>query len=1411
MKILTKKPITTISKLVLLIVLFLSESLFSQTTVFIKYKDELSLDAVNRKIGEVKSSYAVDKSLRFDSFSALVERATGTGADRLKRIRKIELTDKASADNLIANLANDNDVEYVQEALRYKIDYMPNDSLLTDQWALENINAFDAWEITDGSDEIVIGVIDTGIDFFHPDLRNKLYINPLEDINNNGFYDEGDNDGIDNDGNGFVDDVFGWDFTDRNGFPFDSSGGDYLNWDNYPLDEHGHGTYVSGIIGAQVNNISGIAGVMPKGRIMNLRAFDPSGYGEEDDVAAAVLYAVEAGVDVLNMSFGDNAFSYILKDVVEYAYSQGVVMIASSGNSGSSAPHYPSGYSQVICVGSSTQNNYVYGGSNYGSTLDLVAPGLNILTTSLNGEYTNISGTSAAAPFVSAAAGLLLSMDDFSPDEIRQILKSTSLDILEEGWDEKSGAGKLDLLKALQVAAPSVIKFNHPLQDFATMEESININATILSASFQSYSLSYGTGDNPDSWTDLKSDITYQTKNEDIYSFDISGLKDSTYTLRIEVTLLSGRTLEERVNFHIDHTPPVLTNISLGPTYYGEKPTISGAFMTDEYSVVKMYYREVGQTEYRFVTLDGFATNNQFFKELHYGFIPKGQVSFNTTYEVYFEAENLVGLSTVYNNEGANFFIETHDFYFPSSFKEMSYKLPVGDIFDQTADLTGNGRINILSNEYPSSENLDIYDFDGSGFTKISTVEGRRPITLDDFNNDGKYELFSNFARDPFLQTQKSFNIAEFDSVNLIDTSKMTLWPILAEDIDGDGRTELVGVEDETTITIKEVSNQLVVSDEAELIIPDEDGFFGNYFINNTGVIADANNNGNKELWVVDSDADVICYEATGRNTYANIAQISSGLYGNRAKITTGDYNGDGVDEIAVLLQTNSDVHIAPLYFYYVFNIVGDELNVIAQNAIVNPSNEFTSTTFRDVRGSIRLEDINNDGKDELFVFAFPYAYIFDYDNGNNKVIFFEDGVNTNRILIEDLDGNGFPEFTVPYDDGIKFYELEGAQRASMPSLLNAYSINGSSVYLNWNVSSESLVNIYRGTTTDNLIMIASGITGNEFTDNSDLSNEENYYYALQADNPVFPENLSRLTAVKEVYVHNPAKPISVIAETNKHILVRFDEKINKTIDNLESIYIEGVPRPNSISAADEYSYLLTLKESLAQDTYTLVIHNLKDNYGSPVQDAVLFFDVRDDEVSEDFYITSFNVINSKKISVEFNKKYGESVFNTSNYLVSPDYNQVTNVTSSTENPNLVIIDFEHPVTNVGKDFKIELKNIYSEIENIKISEGAGSVIVISSFEKTLDDVFVYPNPSNGASKITFANLTKRVKIIIFTINGVKVTEINEYDGNGGLEWNLTDDSGSKVSSGIYVYKIIAYDESENEIENKIGKFAIIQ
>ena len=396
------------------------------------------------------------------------------------------------------------------------------------------------------------------------------------------------------------------------------------------------------------------------------------------------------GAKVINMSFGDKNFSMVLRDVVKYANERGIVLVGSSGNTTSNLPHYPSSYPGVISCGATDYRDYLGSFSNTGSTIDLVAPGVNLLTTDRDNSYRQFSGTSAAAPVVSAAAALLLSINSFTPEEVSQILKSTSDDLGATGWDESFGAGRININTAVTVKAPADIRIISPKQDYATADDSINVTASILSGYFQKYELYFGEGLNPAKWNTLISDGQYQFSNKVIYTLKTAALKDTVYCLRLLVYLQNGRTLEERTNFYIDKTPPELQLVNLSDALYGATPTILGSLFTNEICTSFMHYRIKGESEFKIISLDGFSTNNLFFKQLHYGFIPLPVALPNNTYEIFFEAKNLTGKSSFLYNNGVYFEVTTDNTIYNTSLSEKNYTLPLGRIFDKSIDLLGN-------------------------------------------------------------------------------------------------------------------------------------------------------------------------------------------------------------------------------------------------------------------------------------------------------------------------------------------------------------------------------------------------------------------------------------------------------------------------------------------------------------------------------------------------------------------------------------------------------------------------------------------------------------------------------------------------------------------------------------------------
>lgn len=272
-----------------------------------------------------------------------------------------------------------------------------------------DVDAERAWTLTKGDKKVVIAVIDTGIDYNHPDLKNNMWVNSLEVAGN----------GIDDDQNGYVDDIYGWNAERDNG---------------NPMDGNAHGTHCAGTIGAEHNNGVGVSGVMSDVQLMAVKFLSDAGSGTLADAVEAINYATKMNVDIMSNSWGGGGFSQALNDAITAAKNKGILFIAAAGNDGTnndSRPTYPANYQvdNVISVASHTAQDNLSSFSCFGRrTVHVAAPGSNVLSSTPNGEYKVFSGTSMATPHVSGVVGLLLSETGRLPVlEVRERLMATSV------------------------------------------------------------------------------------------------------------------------------------------------------------------------------------------------------------------------------------------------------------------------------------------------------------------------------------------------------------------------------------------------------------------------------------------------------------------------------------------------------------------------------------------------------------------------------------------------------------------------------------------------------------------------------------------------------------------------------------------------------------------------------------------------------------------------------------------------------------------------------------------------------------------------------------------------------------------------------------------------------------------------
>jgi len=392
-------------------------------------------------------------------------------------------------------------VEYAEPNYIVYADATPNDPRFDDLWGLHNtgqtggtsdadIDALEAWKHTVGSEDIVVASIDTGVDYRHEDLKDNMWVN-IDEANGTP--------GVDDDGNGFIDDIYGYDFR---------------NNDGDPMDDHGHGTHTSGTIGAVGDNGIGVVGVCWEVKIMALKFLSASGSGTTGDAIECIEYATMMGAHLTNNSWGGGGYSQALYDVI----AEGPLFMAAAGNSGVDTdviPHYPSSYDlqNIISVAATDHNDGKAGFSNYGlESVDLGAPGVGTLSTLPGNSYGSGQGTSMAAPHVAGVAALIMSVSRMHDLRVKWIIL-TSVDKIDALEGKVLTGGRLNAKKAARRASI----FGAPSIAIGNNKALTKVNPAVMTSSLGN---AFPSPANPEVW------IPYQLNSASdvlITIYDISG------------------------------------------------------------------------------------------------------------------------------------------------------------------------------------------------------------------------------------------------------------------------------------------------------------------------------------------------------------------------------------------------------------------------------------------------------------------------------------------------------------------------------------------------------------------------------------------------------------------------------------------------------------------------------------------------------------------------------------------------------------------------------------------------------------------------------------------------------------------------------------------------------------------------
>jgi subtilisin family serine protease len=892
-------------------------------------------------------------------------------------------------DAAVADLNQDPHVEYAQPNYEVHVNYVPNDPYLSshgsngdpnlsDLWGISNIGATAAWDTARGQG-IVVAVIDTGIDRTHPDIAPNVWSNLGDPAN-----------GIDDDGNGLVDDTWGWDFA---------------YGDNDTIDRFGHGTHVAGTIAAQDNNGVGIVGVAPDARVMAVKGLTDSGSGNTFNLAQAILYAAENGARVINNSWGCGgcATNPVIEDIIRQAHGLGAVVVFSSGNAGSdvvlgspqNAPH-------TILVGASDPNGKPASFSNFGN-IDVVAPGSGVEGVEYPGfvepwraivslksticspalcpaglivgsNYVRQAGTSMAAPHVSGAAALILSQNPtYTPEQVRQVIRHSASF---QGW-AGSGYGRVSANAALLQPTPLEVLITNPHGQMKT--NATTVTGTVKGVNLSSWTLAYSSAlmpsEAPWNWTTLAAG-TASVNDGALGSLDTSMLPDGYYTLRLRAQTTTGETYtdHETLDFHrVEVTAPSFGDIYRG----GDQVTITGTVAPGD---LDHYWVDIKTSGGALVPASQITLTN-------------GGTSPVTN-----------GVLATWNTAGA-----AADKYEIKLRVLLDGGSEVGsDVIPVVVDpLIHSGWPKKLAPDFE----IGIYD----------------TTTVGDVNGDGQSELVVGFGPTVQILRHDGTQLPGWPQPVFVGTPSKTQFSPAVGDITGDGQVEVVATNINGQIFVWNQSGQLLSG------WPKTVGTGTRHRI----ALADIDGDGVDDIVSADDVGRVHVLRANGSSPPGFPVTVGSGI---QLPPAVGDLDGDGHAEIVVLHQGTELTVVSytgairpgfPKAGAFRASSVGDldgdgkfEIVATSGNEVRAYRNDGTlmpgwpKSLANDYAFSVTVGDVDGDGRDEVFASAgdqaTPVAFLHAWNgsgaalagwpfsaNGYASPAFFQ------GVMLADVDGNG--------------------------------------------------------------------------------------------------------------------------------------------------------------------------------------------------------------------------------------------------------------------------------------------------------------------------------------------------------------------------------------------------------------------
>ncbi|MFM8568509.1 MAG: S8 family serine peptidase, partial [Candidatus Kapaibacterium sp.] len=1193
----------------------------------------------------------------------------------------------------------------------------------------------------------------------------------------------------------------------------------------FPYDEGGHGSNVAGVISAAHDYGPGVSGLAHGSRIMTLRAFDVSGNAEEDDIASAMLYAVENGARIVNASFGDGTYSALLRDASRYAYHRGVLIVASSGNSGGSDAHYPSDFPWMMSVGASSSRDVKTVFSSFNSQLSLVAPGQGMQTTDVGTGYVSVSGTSFSAPIVSSAAALLLqTQPDLTAAGIRQILERTAVPLDTSRWSRSTGAGRIDILAALESTGQGACFIERPaleetVRRFA--DSSLDVIAVVSDPLMKEWAVELGEGMNAGQWIPVGKGTSAVIRPSHIASVPWSQVpRDTTYTLRLRLTLSNGREIHRSTRFRVLNRSLAILSVTVEPVWVGairhagirvrtDRPVTAVARTDDQVPQRSVSDDRVGMSHY--LTLDLTGTQSAGRRVVVTVTDADGDTA--SAWTTLPEVQDAISDTLLQRREWQT----PRLFLNPQSVGTSRRTFVATDVSVATRTLRSFDRLWDTSNPL-----LVVRAVDSLNVPWFSRGFG-------DVDGDGVPELLTYSGGDTRVLRMSSDG--RFGDVMFGDTLSHDFWASRFIDVDRDGRADIVGYR--TSRTFKDSSGALRPRSDAIEVWSYRSGSFVrigiheptsapvsdkavNTFSSPGAAVGDFDGDERVEIAYADSDGDVhVCeWTGSGLGTDAVLENGEDAEAGSEFTTET-DVDGDGIPEILcgypASTSRSADGEQAP--GVWTFHLLKYDKDSSRQYREIWRDRFFGVRYGRPYYNGVAAGRLDAARGDEFVLSLFPNLYVFHYDTARKVVrpMWYADGAWSNSAMMTDMDGKGFSELVFTSQKTLKteWWEHPDGDALPPPSGYHTRRIMFDSLRIAWIPvagAGEYRVDLRRteadGSTTRSLFNVVRPFFDINLPEGARADFAVASWRERQQSELFGPTQ--QLVAARDAILLSA----TFDGKTEGVMMCAFSSSVLHAGLHTGSFSVRTssgrtLPVLSVVMVTDS---LLAMRVSGAlrgRDTLELSVRpEYADNTFPAVRGTVISIVPETDLDGSDLFFTRVVAFSSQSVTAEWSEEVTASALDPAAYL-APEQTEIRSIRFADSTRRRVVFDFD-PQRSLGTRgfvYTLVAKGGIEAVSGRRIVVGTGNTVSWVHAADKSSTVFAFPQPCrlSEMDMIRFAGIPRGARVIILSTDGAEVASARERDDDGGVRWDFSTLDGKRIGAGVSLYAVVHEDGSVSD------------